>query len=361
MTTRTAAEACPHSGGRTCPRCSWSRPRDAVLLVVRGRTARKALPVAAVVGTVLSLVNQGSVIAGGGATYGTWVRVAVNYLVPFLVASTGYLSGRRVRGPAVDWPGYVADYHERRSGITEQILGQAISQRGETPYAWLVDLPLQDASGRILDIACGSAPTRELLRRPGWLGLDASMGELAAASAGGRVPLLCARADVLPLPDATVDVVCAAMCLQVLTPVDSVLAEVRRVLRPGGTLVALVPSRVSPLEVWHHRSGIVAWVRVMRALRVRSEPWPNPRARDDLPGLLRGQGFLIDSDRRCVFRRETVGATDAELMIDGLYLPGVESEAIARAKGLLAGWARPGRFLPLPLRRVVAHLPHDRH
>ena len=51
---------------------------------------------AAVVGTVLSLVNQGSVIVGGAATPGTWVRVAVNYVVPFLVASIGYLSGRRV-------------------------------------------------------------------------------------------------------------------------------------------------------------------------------------------------------------------------------------------------------------------------
>jgi hypothetical protein len=87
------------SAGQTaCPRCSWARPRDAVLLVLRGRTASKALPVAAVVGTVLSLVNQGSVIASGAATPGTWVRVAVNYLVPFLVASIGYLSGRRGSG-----------------------------------------------------------------------------------------------------------------------------------------------------------------------------------------------------------------------------------------------------------------------
>ncbi|NUR27742.1 MAG: class I SAM-dependent methyltransferase [Catenulispora sp.] len=312
---------------------------------------------AVVVGTVLSLVNQGEVIAGGGATRGTWVRVAVNYLVPFLVASTGYLSGRRVRAPAVDWPRHVADYHERRPGITEQILSQAVSRRGETPYAWLVD-PVPPASVRILDLACGSAPTRALLRRPGWLGLDASIGELDAATAMGRDPLVCARADALPLPDVAVDAVCAAMCLQVLTPLDSVLAEVLRVLRPGGTLVALVPASLSPLDVWHHRLSIGGWVRVMRALRIRSEPWPTPQARDDLAGLLRGHGFLIDSDRRCVFRREIADAADADLMIDGLYLPGVESNAIARAKRVLAGWARPGRWLPLPLRRVVAHVPH---
>lgn len=106
MTGPEAVAPCRHTGGQTCLRCSWTRPRDAVLLVVRGRTARKALPVAAVVGTVLSLVNQGSVIAAGAPSTSTWIRVAVNYLVPFLVASIGYLSGRRMRGPADDWAGH---------------------------------------------------------------------------------------------------------------------------------------------------------------------------------------------------------------------------------------------------------------
>jgi hypothetical protein len=53
--------------------------------------------VAAVVGTVLSAVNQGSVIVDGKATASTWVRVGVNYLVPFLVSSAGFLSASRNR------------------------------------------------------------------------------------------------------------------------------------------------------------------------------------------------------------------------------------------------------------------------
>jgi hypothetical protein len=52
---------------------------------------------AAVVGTVLSAVNQGSVISGGDATPATWARVGVNYLVPFLVSSVGFLSACRDR------------------------------------------------------------------------------------------------------------------------------------------------------------------------------------------------------------------------------------------------------------------------
>ncbi len=64
-------------------------------MFLRGITLRTAGPTALVVGTVLSLVNQGAVVVGGHADGGTWVRVAVNFAVPFCVASVGFLSARR--------------------------------------------------------------------------------------------------------------------------------------------------------------------------------------------------------------------------------------------------------------------------
>ncbi|MFI7673202.1 nitrate/nitrite transporter NrtS [Actinophytocola sp. NPDC049390] len=73
----------------------WSRPTDAVVLVLRGRTARVAVPVAAVVGTVISVVNQAGVIVAGDMTGMTWVRIVVNYVVPYIVASVAYLSACR--------------------------------------------------------------------------------------------------------------------------------------------------------------------------------------------------------------------------------------------------------------------------
>ena len=152
----------------------------------------------------------------------------------------------------VDWRRYLDDYHDRWPGITEWILRNAISRHDETQYEWLAE-PLQDAPGRILDLACGSAPTRDLPRRRGWLGLDVSTGELTAAVRSGRGPLVRARGDALPLPDRAINAVCGAMCLQV---------------------------------------------------------------GDGLARLLREHGFLIHSDRRCMFRREIVSATDAALLID---------------------------------------------
>lgn len=254
---------------------------------------------------------------------------------------------------AVDWRHYLDDYHDRRPGITEQILSGTTNRHHDTPYTWLVE-PLRRTSGRVLDLACGSAPTRALLDQSRWLGIDASAGELAAAAAEDRGPLVQARAEALPVGTGTVDAVCAAMCLQVLTPLDDVLAEVRRVLRPGGTIVALVPSGLG-FGVWRHLSGVVGWIRVMRALGVRSESWPNPQARDGTAKLLSTHGFQIDSDQRTVFSYKVTNPTEAALMINGLYLPDIPDASIAHAKKSLASWAAPGRALPLPLRRVVAH------
>ena len=74
----------------------WRSPLDAARLILQGITFRTASRVSLVVGTILSTVNQGSVITGGHANVATWVRVAVNYVVPFTVASIGYLSPFRV-------------------------------------------------------------------------------------------------------------------------------------------------------------------------------------------------------------------------------------------------------------------------
>jgi len=75
----------------------WASPLDACRLILRGVTFRTCAQVALVVGTILTIVNQGSVIVGGDASLVTWVRVCVNYLVPFVVSSIGYLAPFRCR------------------------------------------------------------------------------------------------------------------------------------------------------------------------------------------------------------------------------------------------------------------------
>ena len=87
----------PESPKRRPP--SWSSPLEMCVLVARGYTFRTGVVVASVVGTILSSVNEGTVIASGHLGVSTWARVAANYLVPFVVASVGYLAPfRRRRG-----------------------------------------------------------------------------------------------------------------------------------------------------------------------------------------------------------------------------------------------------------------------
>ncbi|WP_435198493.1 nitrate/nitrite transporter NrtS [Janibacter sp. GS2] len=77
-----------------CP--PWHGLSEAAVIVLCGVTVRTALPVALVVGTLLSVVNQGATIADSGLTPDVGMRVGFNYAVPFVVSSIGFLgAGRR--------------------------------------------------------------------------------------------------------------------------------------------------------------------------------------------------------------------------------------------------------------------------
>ena len=79
------------------PGISWSTPLDACVLIAKGATFRTASKIALVVGTLLTVVNQGSVIASGDPSLATWVRTVANYVIPYTVASIGYLTPFRRR------------------------------------------------------------------------------------------------------------------------------------------------------------------------------------------------------------------------------------------------------------------------
>lgn len=75
----------------------WSSYPDAARLVLRGVTARTAVPTALVVGSALTLVNQSGRLTAGNFDLVTATRIAVNFLIPFCVASVGFLGPLRDR------------------------------------------------------------------------------------------------------------------------------------------------------------------------------------------------------------------------------------------------------------------------
>jgi SAM-dependent methyltransferase len=103
-----------------------------------------------------------------------------------------------------------------------------------------------DVSGRrILDAGCGSGPLSAALRAKGAVvtGFDASaaMVELARRRLGDDADLRVADlAAPLPFADAEFDDVVASLVLHYLGDWTKPLSELRRVLRPGGRLIASV-------------------------------------------------------------------------------------------------------------------------
>jgi len=83
------------SGARRPPRF---RLGEMIVLFARGTTLRPCLPVAAVVGCVLSAINEGARIASGHTGWATWVQVGLNFVVPFLVSGYGFLTAQTAGG-----------------------------------------------------------------------------------------------------------------------------------------------------------------------------------------------------------------------------------------------------------------------
>jgi SAM-dependent methyltransferase len=83
-------------------------------------------------------------------------------------------------------------------------------------------------------------------------------------------------ARIMPFPDASIDVVLATQVLEHIPDPIAVIGEIRRVLKPGGTLLLSVPSifpqHGSPGDYWRYMPQGLKWVlRDFHSVTVRGE------------------------------------------------------------------------------------------
>ena len=248
------------------------------------------------------------------------------------------------------WRQYLSDFHRERAGVTEAVLSRSLSG-DHTPYRWLARAVSPDAAV-VLDIACGSGPMSRELAQPGRtvVGLDLSEHELALAAERGPGPWVRADAVALPFADESVSAVTSSMGLVVATPLGSVLAEVSRVLKPGGVLAAIAPA-LRPL--WP--ADIAVLTRINTRLRTKPQ-FPAPVELAGFKKTIAAHGLRRLEDNRERYRFTVADRADAELMMSALYLPQTRWSRVEAAIELLEDRvAKRGPVdVTIPMRRVVA-------
>lgn len=140
-------------------------------------------------------------------------------------------------------PARVNDYDSLAEGYTAENETSLLNAYYERPA--MLELAGDVTGRRILDAGCGSGPLFAALRDRGAIvtGIDASAGmlEQARRRLGPGADLRVADlASPLPFPDEAFDDVITSLVLHYLEDWGPTLAELRRVLTPGGRLIVSV-------------------------------------------------------------------------------------------------------------------------
>lgn len=194
---------------------------------------------------------------------------------------------------------FLQRWHSRHPGATTTAIGTLSDELGRNSYEVLAHaLGVQDRP--VLDLACGDGYLLELVRGDHeCFGVDWNEAELRAAfrRLGTHEPCQpLARADAadLPILTSSLGAVLCHYALMLLQPVETVLAELARILRRGGLVAAVLP-RASPDEppnpITVFRN---AWKQVSENYPVTIPPIEDERVfqAESLRGLLVSAGFV---------------------------------------------------------------------
>ncbi len=138
---------------------------------------------------------------------------------------------------------------------------------------------LEGVEGSVLDAGCGTGQMIRFLRtaRPDrfvFTGLDRSASiisvarRLVTADDDSSVRFLVGRIEEMPFDGATFDVVLAMGSLEYLASVDRALAELARVMRPGGLAIVTMGNPWSPYRLW----DATVWSRLQRRRGALASP-----------------------------------------------------------------------------------------
>jgi SAM-dependent methyltransferase len=138
--------------------------------------------------------------------------------------------------------------------VRTQLLAESLSG--------LVATHAQPVTGRGLDVGCQDGDLTDYLNAHtdiSWEGIDPALTGISQSPHGAT--LYPAAADSLPYPDRAFDCLLFANVFEHVSPDgrDASLAEMCRVLRPGGTVIGQLPNPYFPIES-HSRLPFMGWL-----------------------------------------------------------------------------------------------------
>ncbi|MBK9031898.1 MAG: class I SAM-dependent methyltransferase [Myxococcales bacterium] len=181
---------------------------------------------------------------------------------------------------------FVRDFHRDHAGATARALARGVVV-GTTASSYDAVAAAVPPGARAIDLGCGDGYLlARLIARghaPGaLLGLDVSADELGLARA--RLPavaLVHARAQALPLAAGAWDAVVSHLAWTLMPDLAAIVAELARVLTPGGRFVALVGGGPKGDDAF---AGLLELARPFAAAAPPTPRLGDRRARTD-PGL----------------------------------------------------------------------------
>jgi SAM-dependent methyltransferase len=145
---------------------------------------------------------------------------------------------------------FLRAWHAAHPAATSKAMHHRRLRDGRSSYDLLAACVPAGADATVVDLACGDGLLahrmgERLGARARVVGIDASADDVALARARERPPRVtfrCEMASAMPLATASVDAVLCHYALMLFVPLEPVVAEIARVLVPGGTFAAVVPS-----------------------------------------------------------------------------------------------------------------------
>jgi ubiquinone/menaquinone biosynthesis C-methylase UbiE len=159
-----------------------------------------------------------------------------------------------------DWMNYLVEAHEIFPGMTPYVFAEYATQEGLNSYEVLAKTlaPFKGRDVKVLDLACGDGHLTTYLLgtfspQSQIVGLDMSEAELALAKkifTDPRVSFVLGKAQDMPFEAQSFDVVFCHMAFMLMSPIEPVIKEIARILKPGGVFAAVTSSRLEGSEFW---------------------------------------------------------------------------------------------------------------